>query len=148
MHCILNIFIVSGVINIILLYYSPCMIPDFIVSVQYLFVRDGVCLFDCWYGVCMFVCKVHVNNRAFFVLHLLNYVWITSIFSHTRYYLSPHTMGYFRGSGGRRRGDWFLEQNTLKCICLVFHGENGQNEYILIIFSFTTVVSIVACIDL
>ena len=35
-----------------------------------------------------------------------------------------------------------------KCICLVFHGENGQNEYIQIIFSFTNIVSIVAYIDL
>ena len=32
----------------------------------------------------------------------------------------------------------------LKCIYLVFYGENGQNEYILIIFSFTNIVSIVA----
>ena len=30
----------------------------------------------------------------------------------------------------------------------MFHGENGQIEYIVIIFSFTNIVSIVACIDL
>ena len=42
----------------------------------------------------------------------------------------------------------FVTILILKCICLVFHGENGQNEYILIVFSFTNIVSIVACIDL
>ena len=52
----------------------------------------------------------------------------------------PPTVGYFRGSG---EGDWFLSQySLLKCICLVFHVENGQNEYILIIFSFKNIVLI------
>ena len=35
-----------------------------------------------------------------------------------------------------------------KWICLLFHGENGQNEYIQIIFSFTNIVSIIVGIDL
>ena len=30
----------------------------------------------------------------------------------------------------------------------VLYSENGQNEYILIIFSFTNIVRIVACMDL
>ena len=43
------------------------------------------------------------------------------------------------------RGDgWFLSQYF---VCLVFHGEIGQNEYILMIVNFTNIVSIVACID-
>ena len=35
----------------------------------------------------------------------------------------------------------------LKYACLVFYVENGQIEYILIIFSFTNIVWIVASID-
>ena len=42
---------------------------------------------------------------------------------------------------GGKGGDWCFDKILiLKCICLVFHGENGQNEYILIIFSFTNIV--------
>ena len=36
----------------------------------------------------------------------------------------------------------------LKYACLVFHVENGQIEYILIIFSFTNILSVAASIDL
>ena len=39
----------------------------------------------------------------------------------------------------------FVKLLALKCICivfLVFHGENEQNEYCLIILSFTNIVSI------
>ena len=46
------------------------------------------------------------------------------------------------GQGGG--SDWFLSQ-LLKCINIVFHGENVQNKNILIIFSFTNIVFIVAC---
>ena len=57
----------------------------------------------------------------------------------------PSTVGYCRGSG---RGLVFVTMLLLKCIFLVFHVENGQNEYILIIFSYTNIVSILSCIDL
>ncbi len=33
-----------------------------------------------------------------------------------------------------RGGDCFVTTLILKCICLVFHGENGLNEDILIVF--------------
>ena len=45
-------------------------------------------------------------------------------------------------------GTVFVTMLLLKCISVVFHGENGQNEYILIIFLFTNIVSTVASIDL
>ena len=52
------------------------------------------------------------------------------------------TVEYVKGSEGMTG---FCQNTPLKCICLVFHGENGQNESIRIIFSFT---NILACIDL
>ena len=58
----------------------------------------------------------------------------------------PSPVGYFRGSLGIVTV--FFTKLPLKCICLVFHGESGQNEYILIIFSFTNIVWIVPSIDL
>ena len=56
------------------------------------------------------------------------------------------TVGYIRGSRGRVTG--FCHSTPLNCICVVFHGENWQNEYNLKIFSFINIVWIVACIDL
>ena len=50
----------------------------------------------------------------------------------------PHTVGYFKESGGGLTG---FSHNTP--ISLVFHGENEQKENILIIFLFTNIVSIV-----
>ena len=39
--------------------------------------------------------------------------------------------------------DWFLPQySSSKAFVLLFHNKNGQNEYILIIFSFTNIVTI------
>ena len=46
------------------------------------------------------------------------------------------TVEYVKGSEGMTG---FCQNTPLKCICLVFHGENGQNEYILKIFSFTNI---------
>ena len=55
--------------------------------------------------------------------------------------------GILEGQGGGG-GLVFVTIQILKFICLVFHGENAQNEYILINFSSTNIVSIVSCIDL
>jgi len=52
--------------------------------------------------------------------------------------------------GGRGGGGWVVFDTIilLKCTFLVFHGVNGQNEYVLIIYTFINIVLNVACIDL
>ena len=55
---------------------------------------------------------------------------------------------YFRESDGVTG---FCQNTPLKMhwhLSQVLHGENGQNEYILIIFTFTDIVTNVSCIDL
>ena len=69
--------------------------------------------------------------------------YVSSWYSGSNLVTSPPPVGYFRGLwGGGVIG--IVTILLLKYICLVFHGENGQIEYILKIFPFTNIVRFIS----
>ena len=84
--------------------------------------------------------NIIARNAAMFLVNLK----LNSLTLFKDPYPPPPRWGIY----GVMEGDCFVTLLLLKFICLVFHGENGQNGYILIIFSFTKIVSIIARIDL